>query len=93
MKLQRKFRFGDTPPDLIGCKCMLGSHRWFKMFERQLPAWTPLHPATHRAKVERSGESGTGVTLEGSEVSPHTLAGKASQDPALSAGASHGPPE
>ena len=92
MKLQRKFRFGVTPPDLIGCQCVLGSHRWFKMFERQLPEWAPLHTATHRAKVslvrrkwhrcDRGGVRGV-PTHHGWEGQP---------GPGMSAGASHGLP-
>lgn len=91
MKLQRKFRFGVTPPDLIGCQCVLGSHRWFKMFERQLPEWAPCTQLPTGQRYHWSGESGTGVTVEVSEVSPHTMAGKASQDPACRLGPLTGP--
>lgn len=52
------------------------------------------HPCTQLPTGQRyhwSGQSGTGVTVEVSEVSPHTLAGKASQDPACWLGLSRAP--
>ena len=49
------------------------------MFEGQLPAWAPLHTATHRAKVSLVRRKWHRCDHGGVGGDPHTLAGKASQ--------------